>query len=63
MLSRHDHYAAQNSLVNTPLNFHQNPGSIKGPTPEIGQHTEEVLLGLGYDLDDITRFKDEGVIP
>ncbi len=54
---------AEMKLVNTPLNFHQNPGSIKGPAPEIGQHTEEVLLDLGYDWDDITRFKDEGVIP
>jgi len=54
---------AEMKMVNTPLNFHQNPGSIKGPAPEIGQHTEEVLLDLGYNWDDITRFKDEGVIP
>ncbi len=54
---------AQNPLANTPLNFHQNPGSIKGPAPELGQHTEEVLIDLGYHWDDITRFKDEGVIP
>ena len=50
-------------LVNTPLNFHQNPASIEGPAPELGQHTEEVLLDLGYDWDDITRFKEEDVIP
>ena len=54
---------AEMKMVNTPLNFHQNPASIKGPAPELGQHTEEVLLDLGYDWDDITRFKDEGVIP
>jgi len=30
--------------------------------PEIGEHTEEVLLELGYDWGDIVEMKDEGVI-
>jgi crotonobetainyl-CoA:carnitine CoA-transferase CaiB-like acyl-CoA transferase len=30
--------------------------------PEIGEHTEEVLLELGYEWGDIARLKDEGVI-
>jgi crotonobetainyl-CoA:carnitine CoA-transferase CaiB-like acyl-CoA transferase len=49
-------------LVNTPIKFRQNPASIKGPAPEIGQHTEEILLELGYTWDDIARLKEQRVI-
>jgi crotonobetainyl-CoA:carnitine CoA-transferase CaiB-like acyl-CoA transferase len=30
--------------------------------PELGEHTEEVLLELGYVWDDIAQLKDEGII-
>ena len=29
--------------------------------PELGEHTEEVLLELGYTWEDIAKMKDEGV--
>jgi crotonobetainyl-CoA:carnitine CoA-transferase CaiB-like acyl-CoA transferase len=32
------------------------------PAPEVGQHTEEVLLELGYDWDGIGRLRDHGAI-
>jgi crotonobetainyl-CoA:carnitine CoA-transferase CaiB-like acyl-CoA transferase len=31
--------------------------------PEPGEHTEEVLLDLGYDWDTIASLKESGVIP
>lgn len=34
----------------------------RGPVPEVGQHTEEVLLELGYDWDAISDLKRRGVI-
>ena len=52
----------QMRLVATPVNFSQTPASIRGPAPEIGQHTEEVLLDLGYGWDDIAGLKEQGVI-
>ncbi|MDD5126505.1 MAG: CoA transferase [Dehalococcoidales bacterium] len=49
-------------MVNTPVRFRQNPPSLRTPAPEIGQHTEEVLLELGYDWEDIGKLKEQGVI-
>jgi len=34
----------------------------RAKAPEIGEHTEEVLLELGYSWDDIVSMKDNGVI-
>ena len=34
---------------------------MQGAAPELGQHTEEVLLSLGYDWKEIERLHDERV--
>jgi formyl-CoA transferase len=41
----------------------ETPGRVQGPAPELGQHTEEVLLELGYDWDKIIALKEAGAIP
>jgi crotonobetainyl-CoA:carnitine CoA-transferase CaiB-like acyl-CoA transferase len=50
-------------MVGFPWDFSETPASIRREPPEFGQHTEEILLELGYTWDDITRLKDEKVIP
>ncbi len=54
--------AGRLKVVNTPVKFRQNPASPRGPAPQVGQHTEEILLDLGYSWDDITRLKEQKVI-
>jgi len=49
-------------LVNTPVKFCQNPASVRDPAPEVGQHTEEILLEMGYSWEDIVDLKDKGAI-
>jgi len=49
-------------VVGLPYKFSETPGSIRRPCPEFGQHTEEVLLELGYNWDEIARLKQEEVI-
>ncbi len=49
-------------LVTQPIDFHQNPSRVRGPAPKRGQHTEEVLLEIGYSLEDIGQLKEQGVI-
>jgi crotonobetainyl-CoA:carnitine CoA-transferase CaiB-like acyl-CoA transferase len=38
------------------------PGAVKGPQPEAGAHTDEVLGSLGYDKSDLTALRARGVI-
>ncbi len=46
-----------------PIEFSETPGSIREPAPQLGQHTEEVLVDLlGYSWGDIERLHDNGVI-
>lgn len=49
--------------VNTPVDFYGTPAGIRGIAPELGQHTEEVLLEMGFDWDKIIALKEAGAIP
>jgi crotonobetainyl-CoA:carnitine CoA-transferase CaiB-like acyl-CoA transferase len=46
--------------VATPVDFSATPWSVRRRSPEPGEHTEEVLLEIGYDWDAISRLRDEG---
>ena len=48
--------------VATPVDFTATPWAPAGPSPETGQHTEEILLELGYDWDRIIALKERGAI-
>lgn len=49
-------------MTGFPVRFSQTPSIIRMPAPGFGQHTEEVLLELGYTWEDIARFQEEEVI-
>ena len=49
-------------VVASPINLSDTPATIRTPAPEFGQHTEEVLLELGYSWEDIARLKEQGII-
>ncbi len=49
-------------VVGFPWSFSETPASWRREAPEFGQHTEEVLLELGYTWDDIAGLKAEAVI-
>ena len=49
-------------VVANPIKLSETPSTIRLPAPEFSQHTEEILLEIGYSWDEISRFRDEGVI-
>jgi crotonobetainyl-CoA:carnitine CoA-transferase CaiB-like acyl-CoA transferase len=49
--------------VASPLDFSSARWAPSGPAPECGQHSEEILLELGWDWESIGRLKDRGVVP
>ena len=50
------------TTVGIPFKFSGTPGEIKSPSPTLGQHTEDVLTGLGYKEQDIKEMRDKNVI-
>jgi len=50
------------SLPSVPVQFDGQPASLHR-APEHGEHTERVLLEMGYDWDAIGELQREGVIP
>ena len=48
--------------VGLPIKLSETPGAVVSAAPRLGQHTEEVLLGLGYTGERIAELRDKGVI-
>ena len=47
-------------VVGSPIAFSESPAQVAATVPELGQHTEEVLLELGYSWDEIGALRDAG---
>ncbi len=49
-------------LFNLTAKFSKTPGRVTAPPPALGEHTREVLGGIGYTEADISRLKEAGVV-
>jgi crotonobetainyl-CoA:carnitine CoA-transferase CaiB-like acyl-CoA transferase len=49
-------------LVAPPAQYDESPTVPAGPAPELGQHTEEVLLDVGLDWDAISSARESGAL-
>lgn len=49
-------------LVPTPVRLVNTPGEIRRRSPELGEHTDEILAELGYTPDDVGRMRATRVV-
>ena len=49
-------------VVGTPVRFSDSEPVVRARPPELGEHTEEVLLESGYSWDDIAALSAEGAV-
>jgi crotonobetainyl-CoA:carnitine CoA-transferase CaiB-like acyl-CoA transferase len=48
--------------VGFPWNFSETPPGLRLPAPQLGQHTEEILLELGYSWEDIGNLREQEAV-
>lgn len=54
--------AGRTRALGLPIKFSETPGKIVSPAPMLGQHTREVLLGVGYSDAEVDALAAEGAI-
>jgi crotonobetainyl-CoA:carnitine CoA-transferase CaiB-like acyl-CoA transferase len=47
--------------VGITVHLSDTPGTVRGPSPLLGQHTREILAEVGYSDDEINEFLAAGV--
>jgi len=50
------------SLVTSPLKMTKTPVAPRGSSPELGAHTDEVLLELGVDEESVAKWRESGLV-
>ena len=54
--------ASATPVVRAPVRFSDPPAAVDAHVPELGEHTEQVLLEIGYSWDDIGTLSADGAI-
>ena len=49
-------------ILGFPVKMSQTPAKIHRPSPQLGQHTEEILSDLGFSIEKIKELRDKGVV-
>jgi formyl-CoA transferase len=63
MVLEHDHpTAGRRRLLGFPLRLSEAPMDVRLAAPMLGEHTEELLVGLGYTPRLIEQFRRDGVL-
>lgn len=50
------------TTTGVPVKHSKTPGRVNRRPPSVGEHNEEVLAELGYEIEEIDRFREDGII-
>ncbi len=54
--------AGKIKLLGNPIKLSATPGGVVLPPPTLGQHTDQILASLGYGEQEISAFREEGIV-
>jgi crotonobetainyl-CoA:carnitine CoA-transferase CaiB-like acyl-CoA transferase len=49
-------------VLNNPIKLSETPAGIKCRAPELGEHTAELLAGMGYTPEEIADMKEKKIV-
>ncbi len=61
-VERRDTAGAATRVVRVPVDFSGSDAALDAHVPELGEHTEQVLLEVGYSWDDIAGLSADGAV-
>lgn len=54
--------AGKIKTLGIPVKLSKTPGGVQSPPPRLGQHTDQILIHLGYTQDEVDRMRTEKTI-
>ena len=57
-----DSFESENLTVNSPVFLKDEPKKIPSRGPDLGEHSKEILSGIGMDSKELDKLKEDGVI-
>ncbi len=62
MMTEIEHTTGTQRVAGPIVNMSVTPPAVQGPSPALGQHTDEVLRAAGFEEGEIAALRDQGVI-
>ncbi len=49
-------------VLNNPIKLSETPAAVHRKAPELGEHTDAILEGLGFTAEQISQMKEDGIV-